>query len=456
MHVVIMGCGRVGSPSPTSSGLGHSVAVIDRDPDAFRRLSADFGGQQGHRRRLRPRHAASRPASSEAHAFAAVSSGDNSNIIAARVARETFGVENVVARIYDPRRAEVYQRLGIPTVATVRWTADQVLRRLLPEGPRHRVARPERRASCWPRSHVARRWVGAARHAARGGGRRAGRASSPGSARGCCRTATAVVQEGDLVHVTVRCGRGCDEVERRPRRRPDGGGALMRVAIAGAGNVGRSIARELLEQRPRGAAHRARAARHQGRHASPSAEWLLADACELDDARARPACRRATWSSPPPVTTRSTWSCRCWPRPSSACPRRRPRQPPEERVAVQRGVGRRRRGVDAAPARRRWSRRPSAVGDLVRLLTFKQGGANLVELTLADDAPLVGKRDRRRAVAQRQRARGGPARGPGRACRRRTRRSRPATSCCSSRRPRSRASSTCCSAATPRASARLS
>src|SRR5207237_4598355 len=70
----------------------------------------------------------------DAGAFAAVSSGDNSNIIAARVARETFGVENVVARIYDPRRAEIYQRLGIPTVATVRWTADQMLRRLLPLG----------------------------------------------------------------------------------------------------------------------------------------------------------------------------------------------------------------------------------------------------------------------------------------------------------------------------------
>jgi trk system potassium uptake protein TrkA len=69
-----------------------------------------------------------------AAAYVAVSSGDNSNIISARVARETFGVDNVVARIYDPRRAEVYQRLGIPTVATVRWTADQVMRRILPEG----------------------------------------------------------------------------------------------------------------------------------------------------------------------------------------------------------------------------------------------------------------------------------------------------------------------------------
>ena len=63
-----------------------------------------------------------------------MSSGDNSNIIAARVARETFGVGQVVARIYDPGRAEVYQRLGITTVATVKWTADQVLRKLLPAG----------------------------------------------------------------------------------------------------------------------------------------------------------------------------------------------------------------------------------------------------------------------------------------------------------------------------------
>ena len=70
----------------------------------------------------------------QAAGFAAVSSGDNSNIIAARVARETFGVENVVARIYDSRRAEVYQKLGIPTVATVKWTSDQMLRRLLPHG----------------------------------------------------------------------------------------------------------------------------------------------------------------------------------------------------------------------------------------------------------------------------------------------------------------------------------
>ena len=59
--------------------------------------------------------------------MAAVTSGDNSNVLVARVARETFGVERVVARIYDPRRAAIYQRLGITTVATVAWTTDQVL-----------------------------------------------------------------------------------------------------------------------------------------------------------------------------------------------------------------------------------------------------------------------------------------------------------------------------------------
>src|SRR5207253_153141 len=119
----IMGCGRVGSTLAHSLvKLGHEVAVIDQNADAFRRLGDDFPGQMvtgvGFDRDTLMESGIER-----AEAFAAVSSGDNSNIISARVARETFGVENVVARIYDPGRAEVYQRLGIPTVATVRWTA---------------------------------------------------------------------------------------------------------------------------------------------------------------------------------------------------------------------------------------------------------------------------------------------------------------------------------------------
>src|SRR4051812_12697639 len=129
-----MGCGRVGSTIAHSLEVsGHSVAVVDQDAGAFRRLGADFHGRQVTGVGF-DRDTLIEAGIEEAHAFAAVSSGDNSNIISARVARETFGVENVVARIYDPRRAEVYARLGIPTVATVRWTADEMLRRLIPDG----------------------------------------------------------------------------------------------------------------------------------------------------------------------------------------------------------------------------------------------------------------------------------------------------------------------------------
>jgi len=134
VHIVIMGCGRVGSTiAHILEEQNHSVAVIDQDPDAFRKLTASFKGSKitgiGF-----DRDVLIEAGIEHADAFAAVSSGDNSNVISARVVRESFGIERVVARIYDPRRAEVYQRLGIPTVATVRWTADQMLRKLLPEG----------------------------------------------------------------------------------------------------------------------------------------------------------------------------------------------------------------------------------------------------------------------------------------------------------------------------------
>ena len=134
MHIVIMGCGRVGSTlAHILEDRGNTVAVIDRDPEAFRRLRPSFKGDRVTGMGF-DRNVLSRAGIERADGFAAVSSGDNSNIIAARVARETFGVQQVAARIYDPRRAEVYERLGIPTVATVRWTADQMLRKLLPEG----------------------------------------------------------------------------------------------------------------------------------------------------------------------------------------------------------------------------------------------------------------------------------------------------------------------------------
>lgn len=129
-----MGCGRVGSSLARSlERRGHEVSVIDVNTDSFRRLGADFKG-----RTIKgvgfDRDVLEEARITHADGFAAVSNGDNSNILAARVVREEFGVTNVVARIYDQGRAEVYERLGIPTVATVRWTADQVLRRLVPVG----------------------------------------------------------------------------------------------------------------------------------------------------------------------------------------------------------------------------------------------------------------------------------------------------------------------------------
>jgi trk system potassium uptake protein TrkA len=135
VHVVIVGCGRVGSALANNlSSAGHTVAIIDKRSEAFARLGPGFTGQAiagigFDRDRLLE------AGIERAGALAAVTSGDNSNIMIARVARETFGVERVVARIYDPRRAAIYQRLGIPTVATVAWTSERVLRRILPDEP---------------------------------------------------------------------------------------------------------------------------------------------------------------------------------------------------------------------------------------------------------------------------------------------------------------------------------
>lgn len=129
-----MGCGRTGAALASEfESRGHSVAIIDRLGDAFRRLPSDFQGQRitgvGF-----DRDTLVSAGVEDAYAFAAVSSGDNSNILAARVVRETYGVENVVARISDPGRAEVYDRLGIRTVAPVPWTSAQIVSHLLPGG----------------------------------------------------------------------------------------------------------------------------------------------------------------------------------------------------------------------------------------------------------------------------------------------------------------------------------
>jgi trk system potassium uptake protein TrkA len=126
MHFVIMGCGRVGAELTIQLAQGgHTVAIVDKRREAFDRLPPGFEAKTlvgiGFDREV-----LEQAGIKEADAFIAVSNGDNSNIVSARVAREHFKVPKVIARIYDPRRAEIYERLDIPTVATVRWAAKQV------------------------------------------------------------------------------------------------------------------------------------------------------------------------------------------------------------------------------------------------------------------------------------------------------------------------------------------
>lgn len=202
MHVVIMGCGRVGSTvAHILEPREHTVAIVDQNADAFRRLQPGFEGSTvtgvGFDRDVLRSAGIER-----AGAFVAVSSGDNSNILAARVARETFGVDNVVARIYDPGRAEVYQRLGIPTVATVRWTADQILRRLFPEGEHTEWVDPSGTIQL-AEVHVSSGWVGAPVSALEeASGARVAFLTRYGD--GIVPSHDSIIQDGDLVHILMR------------------------------------------------------------------------------------------------------------------------------------------------------------------------------------------------------------------------------------------------------------
>ena len=211
MHIVILGCGRVGSLlADELDRQGHSVAVVDQDARAFRKLGPDFGGLTvkgiGFDRQTLENAGIER-----AHAFAAVSSGDNTNILAARVARETYAVEHVVARIYDPRRAEVYQRLGIPTVATVTWTSTQIMRALLPMGADTQYTDPTGTVAL-AEVHVGVDWMG----------RRAVELAETADARLAFLTRygstlfpddRTVIQDGDLVYLLFDPERR-DDVER--------------------------------------------------------------------------------------------------------------------------------------------------------------------------------------------------------------------------------------------------
>lgn len=203
MKVIIMGCGRVGAALATElDATGHTVVVIDRDPAAFRRLPEEFGGRTvtgvGFDRAV-----LDEAGLDGADAFAAVSSGDNSNIIAARVARETFGVERVIARIYDAGRAAVYERLGIPTVATVPWATGR-LYQYITAGSSPVVWRDKSGAVALVAVTAPAVWVGTAvdELASAVGGRVTAVTRS-----GECRIPDAhtLVQADDLLHLAVPC-----------------------------------------------------------------------------------------------------------------------------------------------------------------------------------------------------------------------------------------------------------
>jgi trk system potassium uptake protein TrkA len=201
VHIVIVGCGRVGSGLGADLvAQGHSVAIIDRNPKAFRRLPADWSGTTVIGSGF-DRDDLDEAKAPEASALAAVTSGDNSNILTARIARETYGIPNVVARIYDPRRAQIYLRLGIATVATVSWTIDQVRHQLLPSALETEWSDPTGSVSLIER-RLPERWAG----------KRLGDLTVPGEVTLVSVTRAGVVrldfadlvgQDGDILHVVA-------------------------------------------------------------------------------------------------------------------------------------------------------------------------------------------------------------------------------------------------------------
>ena len=215
-----MGCGRVGSTlAHILEDQGHSVAVIDQDADAFRKLGSGFKGRKITGSGF-DRDVLIEAGIEEADAFAAVSSGDNSNIISARVVRESFGIQRVAARIYDPRRAEVYQRVGIPTVATVRWTADQMLRTLVPDGAESLWRDPTGKIVLAEVAY-SERWLGEKVKALeQSTGARIAFISRLGQAQ--VPEPGTVLQEGDLIHVITEES-DLERITAELAKRPEGG-----------------------------------------------------------------------------------------------------------------------------------------------------------------------------------------------------------------------------------------
>ena len=397
---------------PPAGGVGHSVAVIDQDPAAFRRLGPEFAGRQvtglgfdrqtlldaGIDARRRVRRGQQRRQLQHHRA---------------RVARETFGVAARGRPHLRPQAGRGLRAAGHP---------DRRHRAVDGEPAAARAARRSRSSELWREptgqgaAHADHRHRGLGRpeaRRARGGDRRPGGAGWSGSARRSCPRPARVLQDGDQLIVAVtdddRRAGVHEVVEQRARRRA----ALMRVAIAGAGAVGRSIAGELLGNGHSVHAHREGPGARCAPGAVPGRRVGAGRRLRAGHPGGGPARPLRRGHRAPPATTRSTWSSRCWPRPSS----RSTAWWPGSRTRATSGSSPR-PGASTSPSpprgcSRRWSRRRSTVGDVVRLMTFRQGAANLVEITLAEDTPWVGQAAARRAAAPRDGADRDPARRAG-------------------------------------------
>jgi trk system potassium uptake protein TrkA len=237
MRVIVVGCGRVGSELAVRlQREGHTVVIVDKNANSFRRLPHDWSEETvvgfGF-----DRDTLMAARIDQTHAVAAVTSGDNSNILTARIARETFEIPNVVARIYDPRRAVIYQRLGIPTVATVSWTVDQVVRRLLPDDAVTAWTDPTGEISLMERE-LPEVWCGQPLSGLADGDRyRPALVTRGGQAR--LAGPSVVGQEGDIIHYLVRADAVSDFERRMAELTGVAAGAAGSAGGGGAGVAGR-------------------------------------------------------------------------------------------------------------------------------------------------------------------------------------------------------------------------
>ena len=392
---------------------GHTVAIIDRQEKAFRRLPEEFTGPQGRRRRLRPRPARRRPASRRPGPSRPSPTATTPTSSWPGSPGRPTASSKVVARIYDPRRAAIYERLGIATIATVQWATERVLRRILPDSgdvewidPSAKVVLDRAAGARRPRSATSSRELEVDR-ARPGRGRRPASASpscprpTSCSRRATCSTWPCSATSVDELDAHLAGAAAAKAVRHEGRHRRWRQRRHVHRRRARQGRPRRHARRGRPRPRPADVGRRRAAGRH------------VAGGRRLRGHRAGPSRRRAGRRR-----RRRHRRRRGQPRDLAAGqagvrrpPRRRPRQQPEERVDVQRDVGRRRLRLDAAPAHR--ARRGGRVGRQPRAAAVVRRRPGPPRRGHAR-ARLAGRRqgDRRPRLAPRLHGGGDPAQGP--------------------------------------------